>query len=354
MSSPSLWRPLVGIAGLGAPSPTGNAVRAYRRCSAYLTLAYVFISTRSNALVNKFDTGVCSDVAGVKGETNGRLKSAARDLMLVSMSRKTAKARAAKPAAPAIVPTKRTSKRDAVLAEAAVQFNARGIAGTALADIATKLELTRAALYYYVDDRDDLVFRTYLRSCEITADDLAGAFEDGRNGLDRILAYVGRTLDAERAPAAVLSEVTYLSGSPRAIVEKAQKRNIDALQRFVSEGIADKSIRACDASLVAQTIVGLLSWAPLWPDWLGGTAQTARNFRKRVAAATRDLLSDGLASDPSAPIRCPINVETFRPRAANVFDKRDAQAMKMEQIAMTASRLFNRQGNPCGGSRSPT
>jgi AcrR family transcriptional regulator len=135
-----------------------------------------------------------------------------------------------------------------------------------------------------------------------------------------------------------------LSGSPRTVVEKAQKRNIDALQRFVTEGVADGSIRPCDAALIAQTIVGLVSWAPLWPDWLGGTAQTARNFRNRVAAATRDLVSDGLASDPTVAVRCPINVETFRPRPANLFDKRDAQAMKMEQIAMTASRLFNRQG----------
>jgi AcrR family transcriptional regulator len=264
--------------------------------------------------------------------------------MLVPMSRKTAKTRAAKAAVPEILPEKRASKRDAVLAEAAVQFNARGIAGTALNDIATKLELTRAALYYYVDDRDDLVFQTYLRSCEIAADDLEAAYESGRDGLGRILAYVNRTLDAERAPAAVLSEITYLTGSPRAIVEKAQRRNVDALQRFVSEGIADKSIRDCDASLVAQTIVGLLSWAPLWPDWLGGTAQTARNFRNRVASATRELLSDGLAADPSAVVRCPINVETFRVRPENMFDKRSAQAMKMEQIAMTASRLFNRQG----------
>ena len=251
--------------------------------------------------------------------------------------------RAASPA-PVALRAKRASKRDAVLAEAAKQFNSRGIAGTAVNDIAAELGLTRAALYYYVDDRDDLVFRTYLRSCEIAAEDLGAAYESGRDGLSRILDYVDRALDAERAPNAVLSEIPYLTGSPRAVVEKAQRRNMEALQRFVAEGISDESIRACDAALAAQTIAGLLSWAPLWPAWLGGTAQTARNFRRKVAAATRELLSDGLASDPDAAIRCPINVETFRPRAANMFDRRDAQAMKIEQIAATASQLFNKQG----------
>lgn len=264
--------------------------------------------------------------------------------MLTAMSRKTAKARLVKVGAPAVLQPKRASKRDAVLAEAALQFNARGISGTALHDIAAKLELTRAALYYYVDDRDDLVFQTYLRSCEITADDLEAAHESGRSGLQRVLAYVEGALNAERAPAAVLSEVPYLTGSPRAMVEKAQRRNMDALQHFVAEGISDKSIRACDPYLVAQTVTGLVSWAPLWPDWMGGTVQTARNFRRRVASATRDLLDQGLAGDPSISVRCPINVETFRPRPANMFDRRDAQAMKIEQIAMTASQLFNRQG----------
>lgn len=265
--------------------------------------------------------------------------------MLPQMSRKPAKLGAApKAAAPASLAPKRATKRDTLLAEAALQFNTKGIAGTALNDIAAKLELTRAALYYYVEDRDDLVFQTYLRSCEIAAEDLANAYEVGRDGLDRLLLYVARALDAERAPAAVLSEVSYLTGAARATVEKAQRRNLDALQRLVAEGIADGSVRACDVSVAAQTVAGLVSWAPLWPDWVGGTAQTARNFRRRVAAATRDLLSDGLASDPAVVIRCPINVETFRPRPANVFDRRQAQAMKIEQIAMTASRLFNRQG----------
>jgi AcrR family transcriptional regulator len=268
---------------------------------------------------------------------------AGTDFKLLPMSRKIGKAAPAPPPARG-AKAKRQSRREAVLAQAAIEFNARGIAGTSINDIAAKLELTRAAVYYYVDDRDDLVFQTYLRSCELTADDLEAAYEQGRNGLDRLIIYVQRALDAERDTSAVLSEIPYLSGPARAVVEKANKRNIDALKRFIREGIADKSIRECDADVAANTVVGLLSWAPLWPDWIGGEGKTASTFRQTVAAASVELLADGIAADPGTQIRCPIDVETFRPRAANVFDRRDAQAMKMEQIAITASRLFNRQG----------
>ena len=271
---------------------------------------------------------------------NRRLKMAGTDFKLLKMSRKTAAP------APVAAPqkSKRQSRRDLVLAEAARAFNERGIAGTSVNDIAAKLELTRAALYYYIDDRDDLVFQTYLRSCELTADDLAAAHESERNGLARLLDYVSRALDAERAPAAVLSEISYLSGSAKSVVEKAHARNVQALERFVREGVADRSIRACDAELAAQAVVGLVSWAPLSPAWIGDDEDETRSFRKRAADAVTRLLRDGIASDPKAEVKCPINVDTFRPRPANMFDRRDAAALKMDQIAMTASRLFSQQG----------
>ena len=265
------------------------------------------------------------------------------DFKLLRMSRKIG--RAAVPSTPTRgASTKRQSRREAILAEAALAFNARGIAGTSINDIAAKLELPRAAVYYYVDDRDDLVFQTYLRSCELAADDLEAAYEDAESGLDRLIGYVRRALDAERETSAVLSEIPYLSGPTRAVVEKANKRNIDAIRRFIRDGIADRSIRDCDADVAANTIVGLLSWAPLWPAWIGGAGKTASTFRQTVANASVELLTDGIAADPNVKVRCPIDVETFRPRPANVFDRRDAQAMKMDQIAITASRLFNRQG----------
>ena len=53
----------------------------------------------------------------------------------------------------------RRSKRDAVLDEAAARLNARGVSLASLSEVAQALGLTRAALYYYVEDRDDLVFQ---------------------------------------------------------------------------------------------------------------------------------------------------------------------------------------------------
>ena len=67
----------------------------------------------------------------------------------------------------------RTGRED----EAARQFNARGIAAPSVNQVAKRVGLTRAAVYYYVKDGEDLVFQCYLRACQLTADDLAELIE---------------------------------------------------------------------------------------------------------------------------------------------------------------------------------
>ena len=73
---------------------------------------------------------------------------------------------------------KRASKRERALDHAAKLFNERGIGATNIGDVAAAMDVTRAALYYYFDERDDLVFQTYERACQIAAGDLEGAAEE--------------------------------------------------------------------------------------------------------------------------------------------------------------------------------
>ena len=92
------------------------------------------------------------------------------------------------------------TQRDALLDEAAAQFNARGISGVSVNDVAARVGLTRAAVYYYVADREDLVFQCYMRACHLLAEDLARAQEEGADDLGRVEAFVRRVLSPERPP----------------------------------------------------------------------------------------------------------------------------------------------------------
>ena len=233
-----------------------------------------------------------------------------------------------------------SAKHAALLDAAAVEFNARGIAGARLPQIGKAVGVGRAALYYYVDSREDLAYRCYLRACQVTAGDLAAAKQE-KTGLAQLIRFVELALDPKRAPAVVLSEVAYLDGQHRREIEAAHGRNMRTLRRFVEDGIADRSLRECDAEIIAQTLFGMVSWVPLATEYVSGYGA---DVRARAADALRDLVENGTAADTDATFDCPLDFASFAFRPGNVFDRRDASEHKVELLLQTASRLFNQRG----------
>lgn len=239
------------------------------------------------------------------------------------------------------IEAKRLSKREAALDEAARLFNEHGIAATSIADVAASMGVTRAALYYYFEERDDLVFQTYERACQIIAGDLEAADEDGKDGLAKTLAFARRVLTPQRAPIAVLGEADYLKAPQKSIIARASGRNIKALEGFIDLGIDDGSIRPCDTHVVAQTINGLVSWLQLTPAWLD-LKETEEHARD--AASVLELLRNGVAAPGVQTPAISLDAEALRPAAGNPFDREAAGAAKIETLLATASALFNRRG----------
>jgi AcrR family transcriptional regulator len=236
----------------------------------------------------------------------------------------------------------RRSKRDAVLDAAARQLNARGVSQTSLSEIATDLGVSRAALYYYVEDREDLVFQCYRRACEAMARDLDAAARAPGCGLDRLAAFVERALDAERPEPAALAEVAALGSPQRETIEALHHGNLAQLIDLIEAGMADGSIRRCDPLIVAQALVGVVSWIPLAPRWTG---EPQADFRARARAGALTLVREGVATDPAAALSYqPLDLAILRSPRGNAFDRDAAVALKLEELLRAASRLFNRKG----------
>ena len=235
----------------------------------------------------------------------------------------------------------RAARHAALLDAAAQEFNARGIAGASIGRIAKAMGLTRAAVYYYVKDRDDLAAQSYRRSCEIMAADLDAAGQIAGDGLARTLAYIRTALDPRRAPCAVLGELDYFEGRTREAIVQAHESNVAKIRAFIRAGVEDGSIRFCDDEVIAQTLVGTIAWIPLSVDWVEGTDET---FRARTVESLVDLIVNGYAKEPGYAFAPPVAIESFFPAPANAFDRRATSAAKIEQLLRTASQLFNRRG----------
>ena len=91
------------------------------------------------------------------------------------------------------------SKRKRVMEEAARTLNSHGVSNASLPMVATRLGVSRAALYYYFEDQEDLVFQSYQRTCETMATELAAAEAAGGDAMAKLLRLVDSLL-ADDAP----------------------------------------------------------------------------------------------------------------------------------------------------------
>jgi AcrR family transcriptional regulator len=192
-----------------------------------------------------------------------------------------------------------------------------------------------------VKDRDALASLCYAQTCAVMRADLEIALKQHAKGLDKLLVFSRFSLDSKRAPVAALSELDYFTGRRRAEIAAAHARNVETLRSIIREGVGDGSIRACDDEIMAQTIIGIITWIPLSVAWVEGTDET---FRARTAEAFCDFIANGQAADPNYTFESPVDIESFFPAPPHAFDREANAAAKVEQMLMTASRLFNRRG----------
>jgi len=181
-------------------------------------------------------------------------------------------------------------QKDRTLRAAARCFNEKGFSGTSLKDVANILGLTDAALYYYVKNKEELVYLCYLRAGDIGRETMDRAVAEGSDGLDIIRRYLGYHLEimtGERGPIAIMSEIPSLEPSHREDILEISRRHSARFEAILERGIKDGSIEPCDVRMTGNAIMGALNWVP---KWFHGNAAVAA----KVVAEFPAILSSGL------------------------------------------------------------
>ena len=158
-------------------------------------------------------------------------------------------------------------QRDRMLRAAAHCFNQKGYSGTSLKDVADRLGLTDPALYYYVRNKEELVYLCYVRAAEVGREAMQLAIANGDNGLDKVLRYLRNHVDfmvGERGPIAIMSEVPSLEPEHREEVLAFSRKHSAAFEALLEEGIADGSISPCNVRMTGNAIMGAVNWIPKW------------------------------------------------------------------------------------------
>lgn len=230
----------------------------------------------------------------------------------------------------------RAARHAALLDEAAREFNRMGVASASLVEIARRVGLSRASLYNYCRDREDLAHQTYLRACDLVGRSIRTAGLVPGTGLDRVETFLRLSLQYDHPPVAVLNEISFLPDALQSDVRRARAENVANLGALIRGGIADGSIRECHVGLACEAILGVLSWAPLSQTWTQNPDET---FAIRMASAVPSLMVDGLATETvSIPPDLELTGKVRELRQAIECDGR------LEDLARAGSRLFNHRG----------
>jgi len=182
-------------------------------------------------------------------------------------------------------------QRHRVLKAAASCFNRKGYSGTSLKDVANHLGLTDAALYYYVRNKEELVYQCYLRAAELGREAMDQARIEGGTGLEQATLYIRYHVEimvGEKGPVAIMSEIPSLSRAHRNEILAISRRHSLAFEDILEHGIRDGSITDCDVRMTGNAIMGSINWIP---KWFHGDARTA----KKAVQEFPLILTSGLA-----------------------------------------------------------
>jgi TetR/AcrR family transcriptional regulator, cholesterol catabolism regulator len=183
-------------------------------------------------------------------------------------------------------------QRDRVLKAAAACFNQKGYSGTSLKDVSKLLNLTDAALYYYVRNKEELVFLCYQRAADLGREAMHRGIQEGGDGLEQARLYIRYHVEimvGDKGPVAIMSEIPSLKRAHRNRILEVSRKHSTGFEAILAIGIADGSIRKCDVRMTGNAIMGAINWIP---KWYHGDTKTAKNILSEFPG----ILTAGLAA----------------------------------------------------------
>lgn len=233
------------------------------------------------------------------------------------------------------------SKYTHLIKQASECLNAYGVSHTSLTDVASRLGVSREALYYYVKDKEDLVFKCYLNSCSLLSNGLNLAVAEKEDAFEIIDAFVTNVLDERKDEFAAISEPYCLNSKQRSIIIESCFELKQRLAEIIEAGIASGKVRPCEPGVIALAILGMVSWVPTAQRWRSNISLS----RQEIVQATREIISLGIAQNRQETVDyqwSQVTVSGMPTR--NIFDSGALAAARKDAILAAASWMFNLKG----------
>ena len=154
----------------------------------------------------------------------------------------------------------REAKRLGILIAAARIFNERGYHRTSVADVAEALGVSKPFLYYYLKNKDDMLFecsRIATEQLHSMLDEVRSAKLSGWDRLVRLLRGYAQVMTTDFGVCLIRNTAPgFLPPEARDKLWTGRRRLNTEVERIIAQGIADGSIRSCDPKIVSFALFG--------------------------------------------------------------------------------------------------
>lgn len=192
--------------------------------------------------------------------------------------------------------------RERILAVSGRVFNQRGYHGTTLDDIARALGVTKAALYYHVKNKEELLFQCHQLALDIGMEGFHLALAQPGPPDEQLrvaLAHYIEGMADQLKGTVVLLEQGALSPRHHRRIVSGRDEYEQALRKMIAGGVTAGVFVPCDPKLVGFAILGAVHWIPKWYSPAGSSPA------REIAEAFAAYLVRGLTKQPSPGLPAP-------------------------------------------------
>ena len=185
---------------------------------------------------------------------------------------------------------KHGTRLEAVLQSAANIFFAKGFHATSIEDVARDVGMLKGSLYYYINSKDDLLFRLLLAGIEDSDAFIAQQIDPGGEPAAQLERAIRAQIDyiiQNRVPFGLfLHEFDSLSGKRQhkliAVMSRYNNRFVDLVRKGQEQG---KLIDG-EPWVIVNGILGMCNWLYRWydPDQVSDSEQIKSVFVKMIFA----------------------------------------------------------------------
>jgi len=167
-----------------------------------------------------------------------------------------------------MVKTKKSAKRELILAEAAKLFKDRGYSGTSMRDLAGQVGMEAASMYNHIKSKDELLDTICFRISDTYISQLAEiertAIPYGEKIKSLVRLHIRLMVEDSAAVSVANHDWKYLP-EPRLTEFKQARKNYEkGFAALIEAGIEAGEFRPVNVSVALFTVLSAVRWVELW------------------------------------------------------------------------------------------